>query len=122
MSISGLLDTRGASARVRRAVQTQSGTGATMRTWEDAPTARVKVLLEELTAEKAQRIWGAESVARFRATIDADGDVQKYDVLVIEDGRFVGLQLRVEEDPRGSELGPQLKLLGLATAKDKGVI
>lgn len=122
MSISGLLDTRGASARVRRAVQTHSGTGATMRTWEDAPTARVKVLLEELTAEKAQRLWGAESVARFRATIDADDDVQKYDVLVIEDGRFVGLQLRVEEDPRGSELGPQLKLLGLATAKDKGVI
>lgn len=119
MSISGLIATRGATARVRRAVQTASAQGGTNRSWGDAPTARVQILLEELTAAKAQRIWGAESAARFRGTVDADRDVRQYDVLVIESGRFEGSHLRVEEDPRGSELGPQLKLVGLALTKER---
>lgn len=104
--------------RVRRAVQSQGTDGATKRTWQDAPVARVPMLLEELTAEKAQRLWGAESQARFRATIEAEADVVKYDGLVVEEGRFIGMHLRVEEDPRGGELGPQLKLLGLALTKE----
>lgn len=118
MSVTGLLTVRGARVRVRRAVQTQGTDGATQRTWRDAPTARVAMLLEELTAERAQRIWGIESTARFRATVEACADVQKFDGLVVEDGRFAGLHLRVEEDPRGSELGPQLRLLGLALTKE----
>lgn len=119
MSLAGVIVMRGATARVRRAVQTASAQGGTNRTWADAPTRRVKVLLEEVTAVKAQQLWGIETAARYRGTIDCEDDVQKFDVLVIEDGRFEGLRLRVEEDPRGSELGPQLTLLGLALSKEK---
>jgi len=118
VSVAGLIDTKGAWVRVRRATQAQGTDGATRRTWGDAPESRTQVLLEELTAAKAQRIWGAESVARFRATVHACADVQKYDVLRVESGRFIGLTLRVEEDPRGSELGPAIALLGLATTKE----
>ncbi len=114
-----MIDTRGATVRVRRATQATGTDGGTRRTWDDAPVSRVKILLEEITAGKAQRVWGNESVATFRGTLRAGDDVQKFDVLVVESGRFRGQQLRVEEDPRGSELGPQLSLLGLATTKEK---
>ncbi len=118
MSLGGVIAMRGATVRIRRAVQTQGADGATQRTWRDAPTRRATMLLEELSAEKAQRLWGIETVARFRATLEAEADVRKYDGVIVEDGRFVGLHLRVEEDPRGSELGPQLTLLGLALTKE----
>jgi hypothetical protein len=113
VSLDGLLATRGACVRIRRATRGANTVGATTRTWDDAPDSPVRMLLEELTAGKAQRAWGLETLATFRATVSADADVQKLDGCYVEDGRFAGTFLRVEEDPRGSELGPQFRVLGL---------
>lgn len=115
MSAEGMVDVRGVRARVRRSVQDLGGGsgGATKREWRDGPQPFIRILLEEVTAEKAQRIWGLETVATFRGTVRARADVKKLDGLIVSDGKFRNERFRVQEDPRGSELGPQLLVLGL---------
>lgn len=88
-----------------------------MRTWADAP-AKVKLLLEEITAEKAQRLWGLETQATYRGTAKDSADLRKLDGLIVETGKFTGTRLQVLEDPRGSELGPQLVIIGLRQTKE----
>lgn len=116
MSLAGRIDIDGSRCRVRRATQTVGATGTT-RTWAD--TARkVKLLLEEITAEKAQRLWGLESQATIRATGKASADLKKLDGLIVETGKFKGMHCQVVEDPRGSQLGTQLVIFGLLQTKE----
>lgn len=113
MSLTGVISVKGATCRVRRPTQTTGAANATQRTYTDAPTPRVKLLLEELTSIKAQQIWGLETQATVRATADATADVRKLDGIVVESGKLTGRRYRVVESPQGSELGPQLTLYGL---------
>lgn len=114
-----MIDVRGARCRVRRATQSSGVASVTQRAWTDAPGSPVKLLLEEITAEKAQRIWGMESVATVRATMKHDTDLRKLDGLMVLTGKYAGNFYLVVEDPKGSELGTQLVLLGLQSSKDR---
>jgi hypothetical protein len=84
-------------AEVLRETTTKNALGETVRSQPGSVVvAAMSLLLEHLSAGRAQREWGLQTDAEYRATFDAGYNVQVGDVLRPTYGPFaVGERLRV---------------------------
>ena len=113
MSRSGLATVRGSQITVKRATDGQALDGSATKSWANVATG-VAGLLEELTAERAQEIWGQETRARWRTSVPWGTDVLIGDGVLVTSGNFTGRAFRVEEQlERGTSPGTRHIELGL---------
>ena len=111
-----MVQTRGAHVTLKRATQSKGADQTTKRTWatlkEDA-----HLLIEELSTEKAQKLFGFETEATLVAWCDPSEDVQEHDGVIVETGLFASEHFRVVARRRG-DLGPARQAVGLAKSKE----
>lgn len=101
MSLDGLRRTRGSQVTIRRATKTRKPQGDTSSSWSSIATA-APVLLQELAAGRAQRLFGRETQATGLATFEAGQDVKVDDGLIVTAGPHTGTHWKVLQ-PRDVE-------------------
>lgn len=100
----------------RRATESQAANRSTVRSWDDvAASIGLKLLIEPLNVYAAQKIFGQETEARFRAHLALEADVLMGDGLVMTAGQLAGTAYRVVE--RLPHVLGQVLILGLAQTK-----
>lgn len=113
MSLAGLIRRRGSRATVYRPTGGRNADGsATVTAWAAVQTD-LPVLLEGLTDELAQRLFGTREVIRDRGFVLGLPDLRPGDGLVVTAGRRVGQRFRVEE-PLAYDAGSRLAHLEVA--------
>lgn len=112
MSLLGLIQVRGDTVQVKRATPSKGTGGTTQRTWKEHIES-AKVLIESITSDRAQRIWGSEVQANFAGWCDPSLDILMNDGLIVtKSKKFIGRRFRVVA-VSDSALGPERKALGL---------
>lgn len=94
--ITAVVEGYGSTCRVRRPAYARAADKTRTATWADATPARCAVVLQGISAQHAQRAYGADSVAEREGIALATAALAMDDVLVVEAGPFAGEQLRVE--------------------------
>jgi hypothetical protein len=115
MSLAGLIQAQGADVTVRRGTPTHGAGGATQRAWAEQIES-TKLLITEITAERAQKMWGNETEATLVAWCDPSDDIIYHDGIIVTTGIYARQRFRVVADTKGS-LGPARRALGLVLAK-----
>jgi len=98
MSLPGMIRFRGSVADVYRpATAVEDTTGLTTVTWTGAaPVAgNLRVLLDVVSDELAQRIFGREVSIDLRGIVTPPADVARDDGLVVRTGAYAGERFRV---------------------------
>src|SRR6185503_8269668 len=96
MSALGLIMARGTPCTIKRATETKATDRSTIKTWATVGLS-VKLLVQELTAQQSQEIWGVDTIARFRVMVDPSVDIQLSDGILPESGDLEGQHFTVEE-------------------------
>ena len=102
MSLDGLRRSRGSRVTIRRATRVRKPQGDTGVTPFTSVATDVPVLLQELAAGRAQRLFGRETQATGLATFEAGCDVQGDDGLIVTSGPHAGTHWKVLQ-PRDVE-------------------
>lgn len=94
MAITGLIQQRGSTVTVRRSARAQASDGSFNTAWASA-VIDTKALLEAVTSDLAQRLWGQETQATLRAFFAPDTDVRVGDGIRVTAGAYVATKYRV---------------------------
>ncbi len=94
MSIIGLITSRGSTVTIRRGTRTQQADGSFNASWSDTVT-NGKALIESLSSDLAQKLWGQETKATRRAFVRIDTNVTPGDGLLVSVGAYSGERFRV---------------------------
>lgn len=118
MSVTALIRTRGSTVTIRRCTKTRNvpGDGSAVESWADAATG-VKVLLEQITSEKAQRTFGREHTGTMLGFAVDGQDIREDDGIIVTAGSYSGARYFV----RGALLRkqpPKHLLLGLEDTQE----
>lgn len=113
MSLAGFAARRGSTLTIRRATASERADGSTRNAWADVATL-VPAPLEVIGTEVAQRLWGAETRARYRALLPIDCGAVIGDGIVVTAGAQAGRSFRlVESNPHPYGGSPHIEA-GLA--------
>lgn len=114
MSLAGRVRLRGSVVDVYRPSYQRTADGNyKIGTWNDPIYADLKILLQPVSDEIVQKIFGGSALVRDRGFVAEPGcDIRAQDVVVVKTGRHAGKAFRVE-DPR-PQLGRRLEHLELA--------
>lgn len=82
---------------VIRGVPTRQRDGSTRTTWSaQAGLTHIQGLVEQVDAVKAQREFGADTIATGVASVQTTTDIMQGDVIVVESGHFTGHHFAVD--------------------------
>lgn len=112
MSLAGLVDIRGSHVTVKRATESKAADQTTKRTWATL-SQNVHLLIDEVSTDKVQRLFGFETEATLVAWCRPSEDVREHDGIIVDAGPFAGERFRVVGRLRGG-LGPARQAIGLA--------
>lgn len=118
MTLVGRIRVRGLDCSLRRPSVTETDTGE-RTAWAAAGTVRVE--LEPISAELAQRVFGTEALIRLRAYTAASGtQAQLGDGMVIPSGPYAGsYRVRGRVGPFGATTPPNAHVeLGLVSTPE----
>lgn len=96
MSLQGMIQRRGSTVTIRRSSTSESSDGTFNKHWVDV-TVGTKALIESLTSELSQRIWGQEITASHRAYMAQHADVKEGDAIIVTAGSKALQKFRIAE-------------------------
>jgi hypothetical protein len=94
LSLAGLARSRGSRVTVRRLTKTKKPQGDTAVSWATIASS-VPVLLQQIEADRAERLFGRETTIRGLAVFEVGQDVQADDGLIVTAGPHTGLHWKV---------------------------
>lgn len=96
MSLDGLWTVRGSTVDVFRPTLGKTPSGASKTTWPVSPqVSAVRAFIEPLSAELADRVFGAERRAKHRGMLPLGTDVLEHDGLKVTAGESTGQKYQV---------------------------
>lgn len=94
MSMHGLIQMRGSTVTIRRSAKVQLPDGTFNQSWSNA-IASTHALIEAITSDLSQRIWGQNIKATHRAYMYYGSDVKEGDGVQVVTGAYANSTYRV---------------------------